>query len=160
MDFVVHSAVLAVYVVERSRAERHMVERCVEDALVGLVRRLNLDLRKLAPPCGVGRCADLIEVPCRNLCGEVLRCALCTDAGDAGLDQDGFVRLRLEVQDALEVLALQVVCTRWCCYLLIVRVEDDALRLFRYLHGEVGMAILSPGRRSVSTGKCVRGGLA
>ncbi len=63
VDLLVHAAVAAVGVVEERGADGGVVERGVEDALVGLVGGLDPDARELLVPLVAGAAADALEVP-------------------------------------------------------------------------------------------------
>ena len=104
VDDVVGAAVGAVGVVEEGGAEREVIERRVEDALVGLaVGGADLDLADLRGPLGLGLMPDGVEVPVRELGVGVVGGGGGADGGDAGLDEEGLVRVGLEVEDGLEV---------------------------------------------------------
>ena len=154
VDLRVHAAVLAIDVIEELRPERHVVEGGVEDPGLRRVGDGGVDSRELGAPGSLRRGPGLVEVETGLLGGQIFPSTLGGDTGDAGADEDGLVSVGAEVQNRFEVVAFDLAAN---LDRLVIRVEDDFVRLARELHGEVAVAIVAPGPGNVASGEGVLG---
>ena len=93
MDDIIHATILAADIVEELRPERHVIERGVEDALVG--RGLRLRRECCESCCRQAALRLFLAYWSKSQSGSsalrLLRCSFGTDAGDTGLDENDFV---------------------------------------------------------------------
>ena len=151
----VHAAILTVGVVEEGGAERHMVERGVEDTLLLGVGDVGLDAGELVAPLLLCGGAGAVEVPVGLLGLQVASGSFGADSRDAGADVDDLVGGGGEVEDGFEVISGEFGCAGEG---FVVGVEDDFGGRLRELEGEEAVAIVAPGASDVAPGEGVRRG--